>query len=208
VKKFKIVMKKFLLVAVSFGVAYFSPAQVKFGFKAGANLSNVGGKDAVGASSLIGFYGGVQAGIPLVSSLSLQPELLYSAQGTKVEVETSGDGDEIITTKANMHLNYLALPVLLQYRHASGLFVQTGPQLSYLLSAKVKANGQSEDLKDDFKKTDLSWALGVGYAIAGGKIGFNVRYNFGLTKLGKAADGETPAKVYGRVLQAGVFYTL
>ena len=201
-------MKKVLLVTVCMGVAYFSHAQVKFGFKAGANLSNVGGKDAIGASSLIGFHGGVQAGIPLVSSLSLQPELFYSAQGTKVEVETSGDGDEIITTKANTHLNYLALPVLLQYRHASGMFVQTGPQLSYLLSAKVKANGQSEDLKEDFKKMDLSWTLGVGYAIADGKIGFNVRYNFGLSKLGKAADGEAPAKVYGRVFQAGVFYSL
>jgi len=208
VKKFKIVMKKILLVAVCIGVSYFSRAQVKFGFKAGANLSNAGGKDAVGTSSLIGFHAGVQAGIPLVSSFSLQPELLYSAQGSKAEVETSGDGDEIITTKASLHLSYLALPVLLQYRHASGVFVQTGPQLSYLLSAKAKANGQSEDLKDDFKKTDLSWTLGVGYAIADGKIGFNVRYNFGLTTLGKAAGGEAAAKVYGRVLQAGVFYTL
>jgi len=35
-----------------------------------------------------------------------------------------------------------------------------------------------------------------------------VRYNFGLTTLGKAAGGEAAAKVYGRVLQAGVFYTL
>lgn len=140
--------------------------------------------------------------------VSLQPELLYSAQGSKVAVETNGDGDEIISTKANVHLNYLSLPVLLQYRHASGLSVQTGPQLSYLLSAKIKAGGESMDMKDDFKKTDLSWALGVGYAIAEGKIGFNVRYNFGLTKLGKAADGQTAAKIYGRILQAGVYYTL
>ena len=203
-------MKKFLLIAFCVSLSYFSQAQnqVKFGVKAGANLSNVGGKDAAGASSLIGFHGGVQANIPLVDDFSIQPELLYSAQGSKVEVETSGDGDEIITTKAKVHLNYLCLPVLAQYRHSSGLFLQTGPQLSYLLSAKMKAAGGSMDMKDDFKKTDLSWVLGIGYAVADGKIGFNVRYNFGLTKLGKAADGESAAKVYGRVLQAGIYYTL
>jgi len=201
-------MKKFLLIAVCVSLSYFSQAQVKFGVKAGANLSNVGGKDAVNTSSLIGFHGGVQANIQLVNDFSIQPELLYSAQGTKVEVETSGDGDEIITTKAKVHLNYLSLPVLAQYRHASGLFVQTGPQLSYLLSAKMKAAGESMDMKDDFKKTDLSWVLGVGYTIADGKIGFNVRYNFGLTRLGKAANGESAGKIYGRVLQAGLYYTL
>lgn len=201
-------MKKILLVAVCVGLSYFSQAQIKFGVKAGANLSNVGGKDAVNTSSLIGFHGGVQANIPLAEGFSVQPELLYSSQGSKAKTETSGDGDEILTTEAKLHLNYLSLPVLAQYKHASGVFVQTGPQLSYLLSAKAKAAGESIDMKDDFKKTDLSWVLGVGYAIADGKIGFNIRYNFGLTKLGKAADGEPAAKVYGRVFQAGVFYTL
>jgi len=201
-------MKKILLVAVSVALSYFSQAQIRFGIKAGANLSNVGGKDADGASSLIGFHGGVQANIPLMAGLSVQPELLYSAQGTKVPVETSGDGDEILTTKVPVHMNYLSLPLLAQYRHASGAYVQTGPQLSYLLSAKMKVNGESADLKDDFKKTDLSWVLGVGYSIADGKIGFNVRYNFGLSKLGKAADGESAGKVYGRVFQAGIYYTL
>jgi len=72
----------------------------------------------------------------------------------------------------------------------------------------MKAAGESMDMKDDFKKTDLSWVLGVGYTIADGKIGFNVRYNFGLTRLGKAADGESAGKIYGRVLQEGLYYTL
>ena len=201
-------MKKILLFAMCVGFAFVSQAQVTFGLKGGVNLSNVGGKDAEGASSLIGFHGGVQAGIPLVNGISLQPELFYSAQGSKIPVTADGDGDEIIATKANVHLNYLSLPLLVQYRHASGFQVQTGPQLSYLLSAKVKANGQSMDLKDDFKKTDLAWTLGVGYAIADGKIGFNIRYNFGLSKLGKAADGEKAASVYGRNFQAGIYYTL
>src|SRR3569833_276115 len=201
-------MKKILLFAMCVGIAFVSQAQVTFGLKGGVNLSNVGGKDAEGAKSLIGYHGGIQVGIPLVAGISLQPELLYSAQGSKVPVEADGEGDEIITTKANVHMNYLSLPLLVQYRHASGFQVQTGPQLSYLLSAKVKANGQSEDLKDTFKKTVLAWALGVGYGFADGKIGVNVRYNFGLTKLGKATDGEPAGKVYGRNFQAGIYYTL
>jgi hypothetical protein len=201
-------MKKILLIAVCTGLSYLSNAQIKFGVKGGSNLSSVGGKDASGASSLFGFHGGLLANIPLKNAFSLQPELFYSAEGSKMKVETNGDGDQVVETTAKVHLNYLNLPVLLQYHHTSGLLVQTGPQLGYLLSAKLKVAGQSTDLKDDFKKTDLSWVLGIGYVISGGKLGFDLRYNLGVTKLAKAVDGEPAGKAYSRGLQAGVFYRL
>jgi hypothetical protein len=37
-------------------------------------------------------------------------------------------------------------------------------------------------------------------------IGVDVRYNFGLSKLTKAEDGQEAGKAYTRVFQAGVFY--
>ncbi|MBS1664893.1 MAG: PorT family protein [Bacteroidetes bacterium] len=198
-------MKKTLLLAIGIFTAYLSQAQVTFGAKAGFNLSSVKGKDVEGTSSLPGFHVGVLAGIPLNDVLNLQPELFYSAEGAKMKTVFPGDGDELIEGKASAHLNYLNLPVLLQYHHTSGFAVQSGPQFGYLLSAKVKANGESSDIKDQFKKTNLSWVLGVSYLIPDNNIGFNIRYNFGITKLGKAEDGET-AKAFGRTLQAGVFY--
>lgn len=198
-------MKKTLLFAIGIAIASLTQAQVTFGVKGGLNLSSVKGKDVEGTSILPGFHFGVQAGIPLKDDLNLQPELFYSAEGAKMNTVLQGDGDELIEGKANARLNYLNLPVLLQYHHTSGFFAQSGPQLGYLLSGKLKVKGESSDIKDEFKKTSLSWVVGVGYYLSEQKIGFNLRYNFGITKLGKAEDGAT-AKAYGRTLQAGVFY--
>ncbi|HEY6902245.1 MAG TPA: porin family protein [Puia sp.] len=209
-------MKKTLLFAIGIAIASLSQAQtskpeatkppITFGVKGGFNLTGVKGKDVEGTSALPGFHLGVLAQVPLKNEFSLQPELFYSAEGSKMKTVMQGDGDEILEVDAKAHLNYLNLPVLLNYQHASGFFAQSGPQLGYLLSGKLKANGTSTDVKDEFKKTSLSWVVGVGYYLADQKIGFNLRYNFGFTKLGKAADGEPSAKAYGRAIQAGVFY--
>jgi len=204
-------MKKILLSAALAGISYFSHAQVSidhisYGVKGGLNLASVKGKDVEGTSTLVGFHGGVQTNIPLAGGFTLQPELFYSAEGTKMKVELPGDGDAIIETTAKTHLNYLNLPVLLQYQHASGAFAVTGPQIGYLLSAKVKAPGISEDVKESFNKINFGWTLGVGYVIPTTSIGIDVRYNFGLTKLAKGEDGQPSAKAFSRVLQAGVFY--
>jgi len=204
-------MKKILLSAALAGISYFTNAQVgidhiSYGVKGGLNLASVKGKDVEGTSTLVGFHGGVQTNIPLTGSFTLQPELFYSAEGTKMKVEMQGDGDEIIEGTAKTHLNYLNLPVLLQYQHASGAFAVTGPQIGYLLSAKVKMSGVSEDVKESFNKINLGWTLGVGYVIPATSFGIDVRYNFGLTKLAKGEDGEPSAKAFNRTFQAGVFY--
>lgn len=204
-------MKKILLSAALGIVSYFSNAQTgvdhfSFGIKGGLNLASVKGSDVEGTSSLLGFHGGVQAKIPLTKEFSVQPELFYSAEGTKMKIEAQGDGDEIITATAKTHLNYLNLPILLQYQHSSGVFAITGPQIGYLLSAKVKADGESLDVKDSFKKINFGWTLGVGYVIPTTSIGIDVRYNFGLAKLAKGEEGGPSAKAFTRVLQAGVFY--
>jgi len=204
-------MKKILLSAALAGISYFTHAQagidhISYGVKGGLNLANVKGKDVKGTSTLIGFHGGVQTNIPLAGSFTLQPELFYSVEGAKMKVEIPGDGDEIIEGTAKTHLNYLNLPVLLQYQHSSGIFAVTGPQIGYLLSAKLKINGLSEDVKESFNKINFGWTLGVGYVIPTTSLGIDVRYNFGLAKLAKGEDGQPSAKAFNRTLQAGVFY--
>lgn len=203
-------MKNIVLLAALTSLSYFATAQDKptFGLKGGLNLATVGGKDISGTSALIGFHAGVQGSLSIRDAFSLHSELFYSAEGAKVKVETSGPGDEIIEATAKTHLNYLRLPVMLQYRHASGFYVASGPQVGYLLSAKLKGAGETADVKDEFKKIDLSWVLGVGYLIPNTKLGVDIRYNLGVTKLNKSTDGEDAGKAYGRAFQAGVFYNL
>lgn len=186
-------MKKIFLLFVMAGSFAVAKAQVTYGAKAGLNISTIGGSDADGVKAKAGLYLGGFVGIPVAESFSINPELVFSMQGAKAE----GDDD----VKVNM--NYLNLPVLARYTTQSGFFAETGPQFGFLLSAKYKVDGDSEDIKDSFKKLDLSWGLGVGY-LSKSNIGVNARYNFGLSKLDEDGEGKT----FNRVFQVGVFYVL
>jgi len=185
-------MKKIALVLVAGLSLASAKAQIQFGVKAGANFANVTKVD--GSKTLVSINGGVLANIPLAGALSLQPEVVYSGQGAK------GDGGK--TT-----LNYINVPVLVKYSLPVGVFFQTGPQIGFLTSAKDKADGgESVNVKDAFKSTDFSWALGAGYLIPEVNLGFDVRYNLGLTKLGKTVDGASSFDGKNTVFQVGVFY--
>ena len=183
-------MKKVLL-ALLFAVSISTiQAQVHFGVKGGVNFANVTNSD--GGKTRIGFNGGVQVGIPVSEQISVQPEVVYSSQGVK------GDDD------MQAILNYINVPVLLQYNNPSGFFAHTGPQLGFLTSAKLKQGSQELDVKDAFKSTDFSWAFGAGYVLPSG-FGFNGRYNLGLSKI---EDGQDAGSSKNSVFQLGIFYVI
>jgi hypothetical protein len=174
-----------LLCVVSFSAMQ---AQVSFGVKGGVNFANVTNSD--GGKTRIGFNGGVQVSIPVTEQFSVQPEAVYSSQGVK------GDDD------MQAILNYVNFPVLLQYNNPSGFFAHTGPQLSFLTSAKFKQGSEEVDVKDAFKSTDFGWAFGAGYALPSG-FGFNGRYNLGLSKI---EEGDDAGSSKNSVFQLGIFY--
>jgi hypothetical protein len=193
-------MKKiFLLMA---GIAVFSAvnAQVKYGVKAGLNLANVAG-DIDNTKMKAGLSVGAFAKVGLTESLSLQPELVFSAQGSKMKYSEDGISYDVKT-----NLSYVNVPVLLQYNTASGFFAETGPQFGFLLSAKAKAEGVKEDVKDSFKSLDLGWAFGAGF-LTTSNVGVNARFNLGLGNIADRTDGED-FKVRNSVIQIGVFYVL
>jgi hypothetical protein len=126
----------------------------------------------------------------------LQPELNYSMQGAK---GTSSGQDFTLAQ------NYLNVPVLLKYNHESGFFAETGPQIGFLMSAKVSGGGVSMDVKSDYKSTDFSWAFGVGYLIKSVNAGIDVRYNLGLSN-NEASGSSSGGTQKNSVIQIGVFY--
>lgn len=173
-----------------------------FGVKAGLNLSNLKAKYGDNTESLDtkpGFHVGAYANVPLASSLSFNPELQFAQEGAKQEE----DG-----YKSTSKLNYLNLPLLVQY-NASGFFAETGPQVGLLLSAKNKTeyDGQEEetDVKDDMNSTSFAWAIGLGYRMPAG-LGIGARYNLGLSNLAK--DAEDDYKIKSNVIQISLSYTL
>lgn len=167
----QIKMKKIILSAIAIMAFAFTNAQsTRFGIKGGLNLSTVVGGDVEDTKSLVGFHVGGFAEIKVVDKFYIQPELLYSAQGTKVEGPFGEDYD--------IKLDYLNIPVLAKYYIADKFSVEAGPQLGVLLSAKV----EGEDFKDSTRSVDFGFNVGAGYNFTD-NLSIGLRYTIGLSPL-------------------------
>ncbi|WP_428229681.1 porin family protein [Flavobacterium sp.] len=163
-------MKKIILAAIAVMAFGFTNAQqTRFGVKGGLNLSTVVGGDVENAKSLVGFHVGGFAEIKVFEKFYIQPELLYSAQGTKVD-GPFGDAD--------IKLNYLNIPVLAKYYIVDKFSVEAGPQLGVLLSAKA----DGEDVKDGTRSVDFGFNIGAGYNFTD-NLSIGLRYTIGLSPL-------------------------
>ena len=92
----------------------------QFGVKAGLNLSDISNTStAVDTKIKTGFYAGVTATFPITESYSIKPELVYNQMGAKTDLYDFGGiiGQVSTTTK----LDYLSLPIMLQYNLPSNL---------------------------------------------------------------------------------------
>ncbi len=192
-------MKKTLILIFSVVALSSARAQIQFGVKAGLNLASLTLSSGLSSNQSIksnaDFNAGLLAYIPIASSFVFQPEVVYSGQGAKVDDTGSGSG--------TINYGYINVPLLVKYAHSSGLFVETGPQIGFLISAKAKSGGQSADIKSNSKSTDFAWAFGVGYKIPVVNLGLDVRYNLGLTNtLSSSSNGTAKNSVF----QVGLFY--
>lgn len=188
-------MKKLCLFAailLATNAMYAQVGTTHFGIKAGVNLANLEIKDAADGDHRTGFHAGGLAHIHVARNFAIQPELVFSLQGRE---QTIG-GNEYRT-----NLSYINLPVLLQYMAGNGFRLQTGPQLGLLVSAETKVNDVEMDVKDSYKTPDVSWAFGASYLTNAG-IGFDARYNLGLSNIYDVGSGE----IRNRVWQLGLFY--
>lgn len=191
-------MKKMFLIA---GLAVLgmnqSDAQVKFGVKAGPQLTNLVGNDDVDANSRFGFQAGGYANIRFSEQLAFQPEVLYSMQGAESEESATAFG---ITTRdeSKINLSYINVPLMLKWYAYDGLNFEFGPQVGFNVAAKSenKETISSEDGTiinetdgdiDDIETVDFGLNIGAGYEMANG-LNFGLRYGLGLTEIVKDSD--------------------
>jgi hypothetical protein len=182
-------MKTILFIALLVSFCTFAKAQdTHFGLKAGLNISSLDVKHGVDWDAKAGFHIGGLAHVHLAPHFAVQPELVFSQQGGK-------DGND------KWKINYLNIPVLLQFMTGTGFRIQTGPQLGFAVSSEFKQGNVEIDNDDDVNTVDLSWTFGASYLCAGG-FGIDARYNHGITNI---YEPEVP-EVRNRVFQLGVFY--
>ena len=172
-------MKKIILFTVLAIFCFMANAQdeptkssdISFGLKGGLNFSLITGDDTDNLDGRVAFHVGAVAEFPISEKFSVQPELLYSAQGDK----GAFDGMDI-----KFKMDYLNLPVMAKYYAAQGLSLEAGPQIGFLLSAKAEGGGVSLDIKDLFKSIDFGLGFGLGYKLENG-LNFSGRYNVGIS---------------------------
>jgi len=169
---------------------------VEFGLKGGLNVGNVKVKNASSSyDPRISAHVGGLAHIHLTKEFAIQPEVVFSGQGFKA---SSGDNNVEITRK----LNYLNVPVLVQYMFQNGIRLETGPQVGFLLSAKEDNESSNNDVKGAYKDVDFAWAFGAGYLMPSG-LGFDARLNLGVAKIN---ENNSIADRRNGVFQVGLFY--
>lgn len=176
------------------------------GGRAGLNISNLSGDFDFGFGNVnfspkTGIMVGGSFNIRLIPFISLQPEIIYTEKGAKLdEIEMLG---QRIPADGSVDLTYLEVPILLKARlPVPGLspIVYAGPAIAFNLDAGwdsdipdvggIQFDGDEIDLKDYVKSTDLGFVFGAGIEFGAPvlKINLEARYTMGITELDDSED--------------------
>ena len=170
---------------------------VQFGPKVGMSLSVLDGQINRSAEFKPGLVLGGFVRWRLSERFAIQPELVYSQQGTANKLDFGGYPGE-----NKIKLNYLNVPLLLKIYAGRMVNIQFGPQLGVLLSGRrvgqtsyySGSNGTGYNTEDtdvkDLYKGDFALCGGLGVDLPNGLLG-SVRINYGLTDIDN--DGKSQA---------------
>lgn len=185
-------MKKTVIVLLLSVVGYgaFAQAQVALGLKAGVNVAKLNNDD-LESSSITAFHGGAFA-LFKFTAIGIQPELLFSQQGSKVE-DISGDPQDL-------KMSYMTIPVMVKFYLPGGFNLQAGPQFGFLNSAEFDGT----DVKDSFKNSDMSLNLGAAWDAPFGLV-LDARYNIGLSDV---SDDSTLGELKSGIFQFSLGYKI
>lgn len=175
-------MKKtlFLLTLVcALCVAVPSQAQLRFGIKAGANITDYTFGSTLKTGNLSGFTGGIMGEFMLpIVGLGVDASLLYARKGFTIEQADRGSRHE--------SLHYLDVPVNLKWKFGLpkiiSVFVLGGPSFNFLVG---------NNLSDQIKKKDFDLALNLGFGVElFRKVQIAAQHGWGLTNSIQVNTGE------------------
>jgi len=165
-------MKKAALILITLFSFTFLNAQVEIkpGLKGGLNLAgltNLDNSGIVESERLKSFHIGATVSFKFADFYTLQPEILYSEQGSDYKINGS-------TSRSSTELNYLSIPVNNKfYVGSSGVNLQIAAVVDILLSHKNVNSPQG---------VDIALAPAIAYDLPSG-VSFSIGYKQGLTDL-------------------------
>lgn len=154
-------------------------------------------------SAVFSHTAGVYAGYKFSEALSLQAELLYARGG--VNYEHSFKKSDTVTTDGKKRLNlesreiklslishYIDMPVVAQYNFPSGIYIEGGPQLSFLVGKNYNYSKRdpADNKNPELNTFDFKLAAGAGYRF-NDKWDINLRYTQGFSNVIKDTKDST-----------------
>lgn len=147
-------------------------AQLKFGIKAGTNLTGSPSDIKGDTDGYTGFFVGPMAKFTLpIVGLGLEADVLYSQSGA----ELGGDKVKKQSIEIPVYLRYdLALPVI---SNVAVPFIAVGPQFGFTIGDSEK--DWENAARFEYKKSQLSLNLGIG-AVLLNHVQAHVNYNIAM----------------------------
>ena len=204
-------MKKLILIVfliIYTGTTLKAQESVLFGIKGGANFTKMNSDKFADNSSRVGFHVGLLAEIPLGNKFSIQPEVLYSTQGTKAQVILFGGNPTI-----EYNLDYIQVPVMIKWYLTESLSIDAGPSFNFLIKDEMGAQGYQPlssfsmmAYESDFgRKFEFGGGLGASYKFGSNLLG-SARYVYGLTDAFDSDFNDQAIHNYGFQLGFGIMF--
>ena len=159
----------------------------------------------------VGGHGGIFAKINLPGKFLFMPEILFSNEGAGIPELP----DAIPPGPGELHLNYVNLPMMLNYNLNRYLAIQLGPELSYLISGRSIFDEERFDLGIIYRDWELGLAGGLLFSF-NDKLDLGFRYLQGITSSiipGFVTDAngmltDERFTTYNRGFQFSFYYTI
>jgi len=189
--------KSILFIAALVFSTTFAAAQeyVYFGAKGGLNFSTLSGdgfSDFNDESARTAYHLGLLAEVPVSDRFSIQPEVLYSAQG--FDIVRREDNADI-----EHQLDYITVPVLAKLYVTNGWSLEAGPQVGFVVNEQIGDGDNDIDFYEDDRK-ELDMSLGLGTSFKFNNFFLYGRYNAGLTNIYDVEGADAK----NSVIQAGI----
>lgn len=176
-------------------------AQVRYGAKAGLNISNISIVNGT-SKSRNGLNVGVLALVPIDNNdqFFVQPEILYSNEGEYL-VTKDGKGEF-----ANF-LDFIKVPILFKAYMSeaeSDFFAEIGPYFAFKIGDKIEAL-DNPDEGQKFKSFDFGASIGLGYSFSR-QFEVGARFSYGFVDM---VENDWENKVnHSGVASLGITYIL
>ena len=176
-------MKKYSLLLFTIIVVGQLKAQgnINLGIKVGQNFSSV--SSVASDRNTASYHAGVTTHFGITKQWGISPEIILSQTKLETAPPINSILYSMILQPETYHLNYLAIPILAEYKPFSMLSIQAGPQYSILLDQK----------KDGIGNATMAFKNGEFAVVGGAKVdlgGFFVygRYVVGLQGINELQD--------------------